>query len=508
MAEGSELRTGEPAPDRAALKRRLVHSTNLPTLPGVALQIVELARNPEVGLAEVAEVMGRDPALATKVLRMANSPVYSRQRKIENVRQALVLFGLDGALTVALSFSVATVVRDASSGGRGLDYAHFWRRSLSSAAAGSLVGRQAGLQRAEDLFLAGLIQDIGMAALDRALPELYGELGDVQYDHRALLAAEAAVAGANHGEATAWMLEHWGFPEHLVAMIQASHGGDVQALEGAPVEARALFVAADLADAWWSPDRQGALAGCAERADRLLEFGQEALLALVEQLAEEIHLLSQLMETDLGDAAFLAAMADEARELLMLRNLRNIRRADDLEERTRELEEEAQTDPLTGVGNRGRFDEVLASEFEAARAQKWPLSLVLIDLDHFKRVNDELGHQAGDQVLCQVAQAIRSCIRESDCLARYGGEEFGIVLPGTPLEGAVQVCERILEAVRSASRPVAGRTLRVTVSIGLAALDAGTDMASQEDLVAAADKALYAAKRGGRDRLEVFGLDR
>jgi diguanylate cyclase (GGDEF)-like protein len=161
------------------------------------------------------------------------------------------------------------------------------------------------------------------------------------------------------------------------------------------------------------------------------------------------------------------------------------------------VREQAITDPLTGVYNRRYFMEVVNREIGVARQQERMLSMVLIDLDHFKQVNDTYGHVAGDQVLVRVSQTARCQIRTSDVCCRYGGEEFAILLPDTDLPAAVQVAGRLREEIYQARVQTRKGEVTVTASIGVATLDERTT--TVEDLLHQADLALYAAKEGGRN---------
>jgi len=163
------------------------------------------------------------------------------------------------------------------------------------------------------------------------------------------------------------------------------------------------------------------------------------------------------------------------------------------------------TDGLTGVHNRRYFESRCLEEVQAARRSKLPLVCLLLDVDHFKRINDSHGHPAGDAVLRYVARLIRAQLRGSDVVARYGGEEFVMLLPATPLSAALDTAERIRRVIAAQSMPVqTAEPLRITVSIGAALLpgegegDAAIQAAA---LVQRADQALYAAKQGGRNRV-------
>jgi diguanylate cyclase (GGDEF)-like protein len=167
-----------------------------------------------------------------------------------------------------------------------------------------------------------------------------------------------------------------------------------------------------------------------------------------------------------------------------------------------ELQRLATTDPLTGVGNRRQFFETGQQEFLRALRYGKTMSLLMVDIDHFKVVNDRWGHAIGDSVLVALTETISSLVREQDTVGRLGGEEFAVILPETDLPGALASAERLRAAVEQAQIACAGGTgavLSVTVSIGVAALAA--DDTSFEAVLARADKRLYAAKDAGRNRV-------
>ena len=164
------------------------------------------------------------------------------------------------------------------------------------------------------------------------------------------------------------------------------------------------------------------------------------------------------------------------------------------------LEELAMTDSLTGVRNRRCFMQAATLEFERATRHSRPMAVVLIDVDHFKRINDRHGHQLGDTALIEIARACQGTLRKTDLLARFGGEEFIVLLPETGQREAVRLAERMRTAVASEVRlPGSTRPGAVTISLGAVALSRSTP--TLDILIQAADQALYDAKRSGRNRV-------
>jgi diguanylate cyclase (GGDEF)-like protein/PAS domain S-box-containing protein len=176
-----------------------------------------------------------------------------------------------------------------------------------------------------------------------------------------------------------------------------------------------------------------------------------------------------------------------------------------LEEKLQAL---AMTDGLTGLANRRAFDDALEREWKRTLREGTQISLLLVDVDRFKRFNDEYGHQVGDDCLRTVASAVRDTVRATDLVARYGGEEIAIILPAVDAAGAAHTAEKVRAAVESlqlthAGSPEFGRVVTASVGVATALARHGGTMRMPESLVQAADNALYKAKRNGRNRVEL-----
>ncbi len=493
---------------KLALEARLKLQKSLPSPPGVATQIIELANNPDSTMASLADIISLDPALTAKIMRIANSPLYARRRQSNNLRQALVLLGLNATITLALSFCLAGSLRQGRAKGLDLDY--FWRRSVLAAIGARSLGLALGRSDSEELFLAGLLQDIGMLALDRAMPGLYDPESRIQYRHDLVCEIERQALGNDHVEVGAWLLQEWRLPEHFSQAVAASHGENTSdGDENRREFVRCVATSGAIADLWLAADRSDdSFAPVAAQAKGLLGIDGEAVGAMLQQMRGEIGEAEVLFEINLVAAQEADLLIEQAQELMLVRNLRlfeetrNLRQTVDLfQSRAQELEERSQRDALTGLHNRAYLDPLLEAEFAHAKEQRSPLSLIFADIDRFKRINDTLGHQAGDVGLQRSAEMLRTCIRGNDLLARYGGEEFVIVLPGSDQRQAAVVAERVLLRFRETRHTIGEDSeVSVTISLGIAAQSRENEFEQVWGLVRAADRALYQAKESGRDR--------
>lgn len=203
------------------------------------------------------------------------------------------------------------------------------------------------------------------------------------------------------------------------------------------------------------------------------------------------------LKNEQGDVEFVCVTIQDATDACIYQTM--------LKEAMQKLELSSRTDGLTQIYNRMFWEASLNQELERRKRYGGQLSLLMFDLDHFKSINDTYGHLAGDEVLRSVAARLRSLLRNTDTPGRYGGEEFGLLLPGTGLEGAAHVAERLREVM--AAEPVQFGELSIPISISLGITEANDQNLTNEQLIAEADMALYYSKSHGRNRWTAYHSD-
>jgi len=487
--------------------QRLKTCTSFPTPPAVAMQVITLAQDPEIDLARVADTVSADPAIAAKVMRIANSAMYARRRQSTNLRQALIVLGLNATLTLALSFTLVSALRRDSS--KGFDFTAYWKRAILSATWGKLLASEFGRRDAEEVFLASLLQDIGMLAVDKIAPDTYAGIAAFQLEHARVAQHEQTCIETDHRSVGAWLLKSWNMPASLVRGVQHSHDPSAGGVEPDQREfVRCVALSGEIADVWLTDQSETGIRRAGVQAHRHLGILPNRLAEMFGIIREQVPVAEGLFDMQIFPSDQLHDIVDTAREILVVRNLYEIDKNKDLENQKSKLKEEnsvlkveSERDALTGVYNRRAFEEAVEREFASAAKNQWPLSVVFVDLDHFKGVNDTHGHQGGDAMLKAVANLLGSTLRDTDIVARYGGDEFVLLLPGVDAAQVDAVAERLVMRARETKVDNAhGKAFSITLSLGIATCDSRSAFATSQDLLAAADAALYHSKRNGRDR--------
>ncbi|MYL24354.1 sensor domain-containing diguanylate cyclase [Vreelandella massiliensis] len=503
----SAQEVAEPALQLALPKRlqaKLNEGSSLPSMPAAVGRVLSVARQPDAGLADFARAIENDPALTLRLLSLANSAFYSRhQMKLHTCYEAVSRIGLDATLAAVMSFGLSRTGHQSS------HLALLWQRATVAALAARYLAQQLCPVQSGTLFTMALLQDIGVLALDSIAPQEAERLyANVVTDHSALEIEEATLFGSNHAVVGAWLAQRWGVPEHLVSGIEQSHGSLAQI----PVDLLCLRLSGPIADAWLSPSPAKALVNLVYQFKLVDGAESISIHQLLNDIQNQLPAMASLLDVTAPPQHDNEQMLQEAQQHLFKQTLTLSARLDEqqnemdaLRKRQDDLEALSRQDALTGLANRPWLEEQLQQRFTLCQAQTRTMSIVFIDLDHFKDLNDEYGHQVGDRVLERFGTLLNATIREGDLAGRYGGEEFLVILPDENAAGARVMVERLLK--RLAEEPVIhvqGKPLYVSASVGIASHAEGA-FANIRELIDAADQCMYGVKRSGRSGVAIYG---
>ncbi len=480
----------------ATLLLALKACRTLPSVPVVVLQVLDLCQDEETGVAAVAKVIARDPALSGKVLKVANSPLYGVRSEITTLDRAVTLLGVNATLSLALSFSLVRGLRKSKAAR--FDHQAYWRRSVIASVATRVAGAAVRSASQDELFLAGLLQDIGMLVLNEAMPKAYGPLvGASNGDHHLLAENERKEFGADHADVGHWLLSKWNLPGNLQDAIAGSH--DLGGSENHTPFARSVALGSLLAEIWANPNTAACTSSAREAAKLLLEISPERFEQMLNEIAVLLPEVTANLDVDIGGDAFVNKVLDEARAALVELNLQAQLHA-------QQVQVQAQRDQLTSLYNRAYLNEILPQQFDMAMQMSQPMTLIFLDIDNFKSINDTYGHNGGDAVLISVARVLQAATRNFDIVVRFGGDEFVVLLSNSNDKIGEMVAERIRTSVAARPHDLGDNVqIPVTVSVGCATLSATTRFATAKELLEAADRSLYAAKSGGRNRVVTYG---
>jgi diguanylate cyclase (GGDEF)-like protein len=466
----------------------------------LAFQIVKAALEPEVTVGELAKLAQSDPAFAVRLLSVVNSAAYSLVSPIDDVPRAAAMLGIAGMKSLALGMSVVGRTPPGEIGATLLGLC------LRRAIAARLIAEGLGMKgQTDDCFTAGLLCEFGLLAHASQDLSVAGEIANAPAGTR--IVQERAAELTPHPRRGAELCRKWQLGDNLVGAIEHHHD---PSLPSEPVW-KVCWAAERIAAVFESADVEGTKATAIDALSQLdlpAAFYDDIMAALPEQVRDAARGYDRTVDQVDADALLLdanARLVDLNRSFhATLRRLEALLADKDaltakLKRANRELGRMASTDGLTRLLNRRAFNEALGRDLHRASRANEPLSLVMVDVDHFKSFNDTYGHQAGDAVLQSVGKLLADCVREGDVAARYGGEEFTLILPRTAATDAELVANRVRKRLAESVVDIGGRTVRVTASFGVATVAGPRCHELAEGLIAAADAALYGAKEAGRN---------
>lgn len=484
------------------LLERIRNCATLPSLPTIAVQVLELAQKEEVDIGEIARIISKDPALSGKILKTVNSSFYGRQQAVSTISQALVILGLQSVKTLVLGFSLVSNL--AKSKSKGFQHINYWRHSIFGAAAARSIAGKLGIVQQEEAFLIGLLSDIGMLVLDQVLGDEYGEIVERAVSHHDISRIELETLQMTHAQVSGTLAEQWKLPPLLSTPIAFHHNSAGVTDPQLKRLTEVVEFAARCADVFVDKEPAQAIADVRALAKSVHGLEQDVVDKLLEEIGTKTKEIAPLFEINLGPMQTYDVILKRANEALINLTLQTQAQAQNLQQQNAELKQQALTDRLTGLANRAAFDQKCESMFADAQSAGTPLSVLFIDLDKFKVLNDTHGHAAGDEALRVVGKLLKQAARAQDVAARYGGEEMTLLLPDTPRQIAAIIGETIRKAIESKPVEHESKHIPVTASIGVASWEPGSPLRMLAHLLKAADLALYNAKHTGRNRVKVF----
>lgn len=498
----------------------VLSSDDLPTLPTVASEIITLTAREDTTLSDIAELVSKDIALSAKILKVSNSAFYSFAQQISSINQAVSILGINAVRSLVLSFSFLTMKGDKKK--IQFDFDKFWKDSLAGAVASKLILERVKGADTEEIFICGLLQNLGELILAMTYPDEYGEvltkISKGQYD---ALTAEEDTFGTTHPIIGYEVGKNWGFPEVLLLPILYHHdplqytGGDKKI----ETTCKASYLSDLLISILYSDKPQEFHKRFRKEAKNLLGLTNEDLEHILSEVHTQVDQAGEYFGLRIKNTKSIQEILQEANIRLSLINLdfeqmnqELIKAKIKLENLTTELKKKneilgnlANIDGLTEIYNHRYFQNSLDNEISRAIRNQTEISLLLIDIDFFKKFNDNYGHQVGDFILKEFSAVLKKELRKYDTLARYGGEEFTVILPETSSDEAIAVAEKLRTAVDDYVFKDPQTNYHITASFGISTAKPVTDDTfSKGLLIKMADSALYDAKEAGRNRVSLY----
>jgi len=493
-----------------ALLERVLASPKIPSLPAVALQVIELTSDRDVSMKELAQVIEKDQGLATKILKTVNSAFYGLSKPCSSLTHAQTLLGLNAVKTLALGFTLVDTLNNNEE--KGFDYVAYWRRAVLSAVGAKTVTAFTKSSDSEEAFLGGLLQDIGMIAMAMALADEYQRIARAcRDDHSALARKELELFELQHTEVGAMLADRWKLPHSLIAPIRY-HERPSAAPTAHQALVRAVALGGMAADVVAHDDRAAYLSTLYRRANEWFSLSATQTDEILESAVEGGKEIASLLDLDVGALPSPAEILGQASERLSDMAMEESQAFNRMAEENQDLQRALMTDSLTGLLSRRAFSEMSAAAFAKARDSGEPVSLIFIDLDSFRRINDELGREVGDVALARIGARLgEAASGDNASVFRYGGEQFAVMVHGADRQAASGLADSLRRMIADADLrlnelvPNIDR-VRLTASVGVSCLDATTSetLTRVERLINAADKAVHAAKGAGGNCVRVF----
>ncbi len=496
----------------SSIQNHIKADLKLPSPPAIAVRILEAIDNDESSFDELGRIISNDPALSTRILQAANSPFYALPSKVDSIQRAMAVLGCNALKNIALSFVIAKELRATSQEDFNFDL--FWKRSVTAAVSADLIASLIG-RKSDEIFVTALLQDIGIVVMYLCKPDDYVKVLDEKKANGYPIAiVENNIFGFNHQDAGMEVLKSWGLPPTIYQPI-GHHHFDLNEAGDFTDQEIMLMLSDKISAVYHGNHSAGKIREIKELVSFHYQVDETQIETMIDAVAERSVQAMSLFEIDPGRMKPFSIMLQEANEELGKLNLSYEylvielkqaketaeKLAGELKDANDKLRSMAFRDGLTGLFNHRYFQDFIEAELSKGIRYERPFSLIMLDIDHFKKINDEYGHPVGDIVLKEMSAAIEQTVRKCDVVSRYGGEEFAIVLPETTLKGAVILSERIRKGVEHLKIETNGVNIKMTISIGVTIWEPGLGVTDKAQIIDAADKALYKSKNTGRNKI-------
>lgn len=499
-----------------ALKIENMDLSSIPTMPAAAMKIMSMIFNEDVDIDALITTVKQDIALSSEIIKAANSPLYRPNDPIDNITNAIMHLGLDNIKKIVLSTSVFGTMKDQLSQE---NYSLLLSYSLATAAAAQILADEINNINSETAFIIGLFLNLGLFACAKLYPsEFETALKDARNRGLHLNTILEECLSIKLHDVSLKVAKQWRLPksilEHIMCRekIALKHADPMFEVSPLSIISHLSMMAADVYFGTASIISIEKFKGDIKMLMGKKEDAASNILAL---LSDTFNNVSSTLDLDLPEQPKYTDILKKAnKELLKInkkyelmyqelsdKNQEMLKLSIELDKRNQHLQKLVTTDPLTSLYNRRYLEKSLQRLIAESKRYDVPLSLIMLDIDFFKKINDDYGHQAGDEVLIKTSRKLEKTCRDSDILARFGGEEFIILLPHTNLKQAIiasEKCRKVLESedfVLNMLTPI--KTINVTASFGVATYSNQTN--TPDSLIQSADKLLYQAKENGRN---------
>ena len=491
------------------LLEKVLDCPKLPSLPAIAMQVIELTGDENVTMAELAATIQNDQGLAGKILKTINSAFYGLSKPCTTLAQAQIMLGLNAVKSLALGFSLVTAVKNSSSDD--FDYDTYWRRGLYSGVASRILADATKIADPEEAFLGGLMQDIGMIALNAALGPSYATIVN-EHSHDRLLRAELEELEISHPLVGSMLASRWRLPDSLLMCIKHHAQPSTAPPEHISI-AQCVGLGNLAASVLMSEEPVKPMQRYLDRCEQWFSIPNQHAEELLEDIIKGSKEVSKLLELPGGKFPDAKVIIEKANDKLVDMALRSDKEVEEAARRNAVLEQAASTDELTGLSALRKFTDEAQTLFASAlQDPDAGFAMIMCDMDSLGEINDQLGREVGDVVIQKVAERLTSVFQlRRQQVSRISGGRFGVLLPGNTRDEAAKSAEEFRKFMAETPLDMGDcdnspGEIPVSISVGVAAYgpEAMGVITRVEQMLHASDSAMRMARKGGGNCVKAF----